>query len=78
MPVGLLFHRMTHFEVQYTPAVNNPEQKVYAKCQQQSYSFHVPINLPNAHNLSLTQLIEAADNAKKFRLFTDHNNKTEG
>lgn len=68
----------TRYEIQYTIAVNNPENKVYAKCEKGVWKIHIPINYPFVHNLSLRELLDVADAARLLRMSTPLNNNSEG
>jgi hypothetical protein len=66
---------MTSYNVQYVLPVDNPVNKVGMGSRNGNLFFEVPINYPDAHSLSLTQLIDAAERSGIILLSTNHNKK---
>lgn len=52
---------MTSYSVQYIMPVDNPVMKVSISRSKQHMTFEVPINHPDAHKMSLMDLIAAAE-----------------
>lgn len=52
---------MTTYTVQYTMPVDNPVNKVSMSRKKGHMTFEVPLNHPDAHNMSLMDLIAAAE-----------------
>ncbi|HEY6022509.1 MAG TPA: hypothetical protein VIY48_22385 [Candidatus Paceibacterota bacterium] len=70
---------MTEYTVQYIMPVDNPVNKVAKRVGKGKLCFEVPINYPDAHNLSLADLIEAADRSGLILLSTGvKKNKNQG
>lgn len=69
------WYRMTSYEVQYVLPVDNPEKKVSITRRKGHMIFEVPINYPDAHNLTLMDLIAAAELSGLFTVSTGLNNK---
>lgn len=66
---------MTSYTVQFVLPVENPAQNVCMKRSKGVMHFQVPINHPEAHSLSLQDLIAAAELSGQITLFTGPNKK---
>lgn len=67
---------MTSYTVQYILPVDNPENNVRRLCSKQTkwaVVYEVPINYPNAHNLSLLDLRAAVELSGLFTVSTEPN-----
>jgi hypothetical protein len=62
------------YQVQFTLPVNNPVSNVRKIRRKRLIHFEVPINFPEVHKLGYADLLEAAENAEKSRLYTTLNN----
>lgn len=67
---------MTAYTVQYVLPVDNPVNNVRLTRKKQVMIFEVPINYPDAHEMTLRQLIEASERSGLLGLSTHVNNKT--
>lgn len=65
---------MTKYDVQFELPCEDPVNKVRMERRRGVIHFFVPLNHPDAHNLGLSDLIEAVERAEKFALFTGLNN----
>lgn len=52
---------MTSYSVQFVMPVDNPVNKVAMKRSKHHMMFEVPLNYPEAHNLCLRELLDAAE-----------------
>jgi hypothetical protein len=66
---------MTCYEVQYVLPVDNPEKNVRKRCGKFKNTYEVPINYPNAHNLSLLDLQAAVEFSGLFTVSTTSNSE---
>jgi len=66
---------MTSFTVQFVMPVDNPVNKVSMKRQKHHFTFEVPLNHPDAHKMSLMDLIAAAELSGLLTVSPDLNNK---
>ncbi len=66
---------MTAFQVQFILPVDNPVNKVSMRRVKQVLYFEVPINYPDAHKMSLEDLIAAAELSGLIPVHTPLNNK---
>ena len=67
---------MTAYTVQFILPVDNPANNVRKTMRKGHIWFEVPLNLPNAHNVTLAQLLEFAERSGLLGLSTHLNNKT--
>jgi len=67
---------MTTFIIQYTMPVENPEKNVSIERFKGVIRFFVPLNIPEAHNLTLNDLLTYAELSGKLALSTTLNKKT--
>jgi len=58
---------MTTYCVQFVLPVDNPEKNVVITKRRGSYSFEVPINYKDAHNMGFMDLLAAAELSGLFR-----------
>lgn len=80
-PKGVKLHhvvnRPTNFKgwsVQLLMPVDNPVYNVRMFHRKGVYTFEVPMNYPNVHNIGFEELFQAQARSKKFTQFTDINN----
>ena len=66
---------MTSYKVQYELPVDNPAHKVRIKKSKCSITFFVPINHPDIHMMTYSDLVEAARVSGLFDLSTPLNTK---
>ena len=64
---------MTSYQVQFVLPVDNPEKNVRRSCEKGTWTFEVPINYPNAHNLSYMDLVAACELSGLFTVPTSPN-----
>jgi len=69
---------MTQYQVQYELPSEEPEKKVRIRRSKGRLVFFVPINYPDAHKLSLFDLIAAAELSGLVDLPTTLNRKKKG
>lgn len=61
---------MTCYTVQYVLPVDNPVNKVRVTRGKDAMIFEVPINYPDAHNLTFRDLLQAAEDSGLLGLST--------
>lgn len=66
---------MTTYSVQFTMPVDNPGNNVRVTKRKGSYSFEVPLNHQDAHNMGLMDLLAAAELSGLLGLPAHLNNK---
>lgn len=67
---------MTEYTVQYTLPVDNPVSNVSMRRSKAHMFFEVPINHPDAHKMSLMDLIAAAELSGLINISTGLNKNT--
>lgn len=67
---------MTSFTVQFVMPVDNPVNKVVMTRKKHHMTFEVPLNHPEAHTMSLFDLIAAAELSGLLGISPEHNKKS--
>jgi len=68
---------MTSYTVQFKLPVDNPVNNVSMVKRGGDMLFEVPLNYPNAHTVTLAELVLAAETSGLIHLSTDHNRNSE-
>ncbi len=67
---------MTKYQVQFSLPVDNPEKNVRITRGRKMFTFEVPINHPEAHNMGFMDLLFAVELSGLLGLSTDVNIKS--
>lgn len=67
---------MTMFQVQFVLPVDNPEKNVRVTKRKQLFTFEVPVNHPDAHQMGFMDLLAAAELSGLLGLPTHLNKKS--